>query len=100
MTEPTAMELSRPGRLGVALPATSPPGSLSVERRGRDADLPRELMRGELRLPELSQLDVVRHFTRLSQLNWSIDTHMYPLGSCTMKLNPKVNDAVAAMPSF
>ena len=50
------------------------------------------------RLPELSQLDVVRHYTRLSQLNWSIDTHMYPLGSCTMKLNPKVNDAIAAMP--
>ncbi len=59
-----------------------------------------ELLRDELRLPELSQLDVVRHFTRLSQLNWSIDTHMYPLGSCTMKLNPKVNDAIAAMPGF
>ena len=90
MTEPTAMELSRPGRLGVELPPID---------RGAD-DVPRELLRDELRLPELSQLDVVRHFTRLSQLNWSIDTHMYPLGSCTMKLNPKVNDAVAAMPGF
>jgi glycine dehydrogenase subunit 2 len=89
--EPTAMELSRTGRLGVELPPT-----------GFDAAslVPRELLREELRLPELSQLDVVRHFTRLSQLNWSIDTHMYPLGSCTMKLNPKVNDAVAAMPGF
>ncbi|HXK33597.1 MAG TPA: aminomethyl-transferring glycine dehydrogenase subunit GcvPB, partial [Dehalococcoidia bacterium] len=61
---------------------------------------PRELLRDGLPLPELSQLDVVRHYTRLSQLNWSIDTHMYPLGSCTMKLNPKVDDAIAAMPGF
>jgi glycine dehydrogenase subunit 2 len=90
MTEPTAMQLSRLGRLGVELPPLD---------RGAD-DIAAELLRDELRLPELSQLDVVRHFTRLSQLNWSIDTHMYPLGSCTMKLNPKVNDAVAAMPGF
>ena len=97
MTEPTAMELSRPGRLGVSLPSSPSP---LAERGSGGEVVPRELLREELRLPELSQLDVVRHFTRLSQLNWSIDTHMYPLGSCTMKLNPKINDAVAAMPSF
>ncbi len=82
---------SHSGRVGVAMPASDVPVA--------DAP-PAELRRGELRLPELSQLDVVRHYTRLSQLNWSIDTHMYPLGSCTMKLNPKVNDAIAAMPGF
>ena len=89
--EPTLDARSHPGRIGVAMPASDAPAS----------DLPpAELLRRELRLPELSQLDVVRHYTRLSQLNWSIDTHMYPLGSCTMKLNPKVNDAIAAMPGF
>ncbi|MEX2247255.1 MAG: aminomethyl-transferring glycine dehydrogenase subunit GcvPB [Dehalococcoidia bacterium] len=91
MPEPTAKELSRPGRTAVALPASDVPA--------QDAP-PAELLRRELPLPELSQLDVVRHITRLSQLNWSIDTHMYPLGSCTMKLNPKVNDAIAALPGF
>jgi glycine dehydrogenase subunit 2 len=90
--EPLAIALSKPGRIGVSLPPSDVPVS-------GDA-IPPELLRDELRLPELSQLDVVRHFTRLSQLNWSIDTHMYPLGSCTMKLNPKVNDAVASMPGF
>ena len=90
--EPNAMQLSRAGRTAVALPASDVPAPAEA--------VPRELLRDELRLPELSQLDVVRHFTRLSQLNWSIDTHHYPLGSCTMKLNPKVNDAVAAMPGF
>jgi glycine dehydrogenase subunit 2 len=91
MPEPHLMELSRAGRIGVALPASDVPPAERV---------PSELLRRELRLPELSQLDVVRHFTRLSQLNWSVDTQMYPLGSCTMKLNPKVNDAIAALPGF
>jgi glycine dehydrogenase subunit 2 len=87
--EPTLAELSRPGRIGVDVPEPS-----------SRPDIPPELLRTSLNLPELSQLDVVRHYTRLSQLNYSIDTHMYPLGSCTMKLNPKVNDAIAAMPGF
>ena len=91
MPEKHLMELSHAGRIGVALPASDVPSAAAV---------PAELLRRELRLPELSQLDVVRHFTRLSQLNYSVDTQMYPLGSCTMKLNPKVNDAIAAMPGF
>jgi glycine dehydrogenase subunit 2 len=90
--EPTLAELSRAGRVGVGIPA--PTGATLTARP------PVELLRDDLRLPEVSQLDVVRHFTRLSQLNYSIDTQMYPLGSCTMKLNPKVNDAIAAMPGF
>jgi len=63
--------------------------------------LPENLTRkAENNLPELSELDVVRHYTNLSRLNYSVDTHFYPLGSCTMKYNPKVNEAVAAMPGF
>ena len=89
--EPTLDARSHADRIGVAMPASDVPAAASP---------PAELLRRGLRLPELSQLDVVRHYTRLSQLNWSIDTHMYPLGSCTMKLNPKVNDAIAAMPGF
>src|SRR5262245_7609944 len=88
--EPTLQELSRSGRVAVTMPRPESTAALP----------PHELLRTELRLPELSQLDVVRHYTRLSQLNYSIDTQMYPLGSCTMKLNPKVNDAIAAMPGF
>jgi glycine dehydrogenase subunit 2 len=89
--EPTLDARSHAGRTGVAMPSSDVPAA---------GGPPAELLRRDLRLPELSQLDVVRHYTRLSQLNWSIDTHMYPLGSCTMKLNPKVNDAIAAMPGF
>src|SRR5262245_1764107 len=51
-------------------------------------------------LPEVTEFQVVRHFTRLSQLNFSIDTNFYPLGSCTMKYNPKVNDVIANLPGF
>ena len=58
------------------------------------------LVRQELPLPELAEVDVVRHFTRLSQLNYSIDTGFYPLGSCTMKYNPKINEDTARLPGF
>ena len=58
------------------------------------------MLRQDLDLPELSQLDVVRHFTRLSQLNYSIDTTFFPLGSCTMKYNPRVQEEIARMPGF
>ena len=89
--EPFIWELSVPGRVGVSLPEADVP----------EYPLPGEIpLRTELPLPEVSELDVVRHFTRLSRLNFSIDTHMYPLGSCTMKYNPKVNDAVSSLPGF
>jgi glycine dehydrogenase subunit 2 len=65
------------------------------------ADLPAELLRSELpRLPEVSELDALRHYTRLSQRNFSIDTHFYPLGSCTMKYNPRACNALAMLPEF
>ncbi|MFW5799611.1 MAG: aminotransferase class V-fold PLP-dependent enzyme, partial [Spirochaetota bacterium] len=58
------------------------------------------LRKTEIGLPELSELDIVRHFTRLSQKNFSIDTHFYPLGSCTMKYNSKLNEKVASFDGF
>jgi len=62
--------------------------------------IPAELLRQDLKLPEASELDVVRHFTRLSQKNFSVDTHFYPLGSCTMKYNPKINEDIANLDGF
>jgi glycine dehydrogenase subunit 2 len=62
--------------------------------------LPKDLLRDELPLPDNSELDVVRHYTRLSQRTFGIDLGFYPLGSCTMKYNPRVNDAIAARREF
>ena len=90
MTEPLIFELSSPGRTAFSLPALDVPKSV----------FPPEIVRAELGLPEVSELDLVRHYTRLSQLNYSIDTHFYPLGSCTMKYNPKVNENAAAITGF
>jgi glycine dehydrogenase subunit 2 len=90
MTEPLLCEISSPGRQGVRFPKPDVP----------QAPLPQGLTRQELPLPELYEMDVVRHFTRLSQLNHSIDTGFYPLGSCTMKYNPKINEAMARLPGF
>ncbi len=64
------------------------------------AFLPESALRPELPLPDHSEFDVVRHFTRLSQKTFGIDLGFYPLGSCTMKYNPRVNDAMAALPGF
>jgi glycine dehydrogenase subunit 2 len=88
--EPLIYELSRRGRRAVHLPAPDVP----------KADLPSDLLRDELDWPEVSEIDVVRHFTRVSQKNHAIDINMYPLGSCTMKYNPKINEAVARYPGF
>src|SRR6202023_404941 len=65
------------------------------------AEIPAHLRRAvPPMLPEVSELQAVRHFTRLSQMNFSIDTHFYPLGSCTMKYNPKVCNTLAMLPEF
>lgn len=83
-------ELSSPGRQGFSLPKNRfAAGSTTGVFRKTKIDL-----------PELSELDVVRHFTRLSTLNYSIDTGFYPLGSCTMKYNPRINEATAGDPNF
>ena len=68
--------------------------------RSLEEFLPQRTLRRELPLPDNSELDVVRHFTRLSQRTFAIDTGFYPLGSCTMKYNPRVNDAMANLPGF
>jgi glycine dehydrogenase subunit 2 len=90
MTEPLLSELSTPGRLGVSLPELDVP----------PATLPINILRHDLPLPELSEVEVVRHFLRLSQLNYAVDKGFYPLGSCTMKYNPKVNEEAARLPGF
>ncbi len=92
MKEPLIFEYSRPGRRA---PSHAPGAMASLD------DLPAEVLRADPPvLPEVSELQVVRHFTRLSQQNFSIDTHFYPLGSCTMKYNPRVCNRVAMMPAF
>lgn len=87
-------EVSRPGRQGYELPA---------DKYGVDGlkEIPASLLR-ETRpeLPEVSELDAVRHYTNLSTKNFGVDTGFYPLGSCTMKYNPKINEELASMPSF
>ncbi len=90
MPEPTIFDLSSPGRQGAYFPDPDVP----------IADLPDSLVREDLPLPEIAEIDVVRHFTRLSQLNHGVDTGFYPLGSCTMKYNPKVNEVTARLPGF
>jgi glycine dehydrogenase subunit 2 len=89
--EPLLIERSRPGAPGHRLPALDVP---------EPEPLPGQLQRRELKLPELGELDVVRHFTHLAQRNFSIDSVFYPLGSCTMKYNPKVNEDVARLPGI
>jgi len=76
-------------------------GCWPCEGKAEEAYIPSELLRqGEIGLPSASELDVVRHFTRLSQRNFGVDGNFYPLGSCTMKYNPKFTETVAAMPGF
>jgi len=88
--EPLLFERDQPGRSGVDLPA--PPAV--ADRLGG-------LRRcGPIGLPGLSEPQVVRHFTRLSQKNYAIDTGLYPLGSCTMKHNPRLNEKLARLPGF
>ncbi len=88
--EPLLFEISKPGRTNDYLPELDVP----------EAALPADFVRDELPLPDVSEIDVIRHFTRLSQLNFSIDTNFYPLGSCTMKYNPKINEETARLPGF
>ncbi len=90
--EKLIFEYSRAGRgaTGQWPEKTAAPGDLPAKLRRKDRPL----------LPEVSELEAVRHFTRLSQLNFSIDTHFYPLGSCTMKYNPKACNQYALLPEF
>jgi glycine dehydrogenase subunit 2 len=93
-TEKVIFEYSTPGR-GASDQWPADVGAAAL------ADLPLNLRRASApQLPEVGELEAVRHFTRLSQLNFSIDTHFYPLGSCTMKYNPKACNQYAMLPQF
>jgi glycine dehydrogenase subunit 2 len=91
MGEQLIFERSRPGRRAYAqAPLDTPADNIPAELARKDRPL----------LPEVSELQVVRHYTRLSQENFSIDTHFYPLGSCTMKYNPRICNTLAMLPGF
>jgi len=83
--EPLVFEKGNKGSRGALLPKGAP----------AEVQVPEKLLRKSLDIPELSELEVVRHYTRLSQMNFGVDTGFYPLGSCTMKYNPKVNEELA-----
>jgi glycine cleavage system P protein (glycine dehydrogenase) subunit 2 len=87
---PTLYEISVRGRAGLALPELDVP----------ETPLPDYLLREDNGLPELSELDVVRHYLRLAQRNFGVDSGFYPLGSCTMKYNPKICEEMARLPTL
>src|SRR6478752_2497173 len=94
--EALIFERSQTGRIGYRLP------KLDVEEKNIDSIIPAELRRDDdlADVPEVSEVDVVRHFTRMSTWNYSIDLGVYPLGSCTMKYNSRLNEQVARIPGF
>jgi glycine dehydrogenase subunit 2 len=95
LDEPLLFEITNPGAVGADLPP------IEVEEVNLESVLPADMMRDEINaFPELSEPEVVRHFTRLSTKNFSVDGGFYPLGSCTMKYNPKVNEVAASLDGF
>src|SRR4051794_27324942 len=94
--EALIFERSQTGRAGFSLP------ELDVDESPIDEIIPKQFQRDDdlEGLPEVSEIDVVRHFTRISSWNYSIDQGMYPLGSCTMKYNSRLNEKVARIPGF
>ena len=90
MSEPTLYELSATGRKAVSLP----------ECDVKLATIPEHLIRADNGLPELTEQQIVRHYLRLSQRNFGVDCGFYPLGSCTMKHNPKTSEQTARLPGF
>ena len=90
LNEPLLWEKGKKGRSGFSMPANDVPSSpLSAELTGDGPDF-----------PDLSEIEVVRHYTRLSTWNFGVDTGLYPLGSCTMKYNPKINEKLAGLRGF
>src|SRR5678816_370017 len=94
--EALIFERSQPGRVGYRLPA------LDVDERPLSEIVPQKLLRDDdlEGVPEVSEVDVIRHFVRMSTWNYSIDQGMYPLGSCTMKYNSRLNEKVARIAGF
>ena len=95
MNEPLIKDYSTPGRKGYSLP------ELDVDKVDPKDSFPEGTVRDEAPdLPEVSEVDAVRHFTSLSEMNYGVDSGIYPLGSCTMKYNPKINEDVARIPGL
>ena len=95
MAEPLLFEITAPGRRGYSLSA------LDIPRKPIDRMIPAQFLRDNAaELPELSEIDVMRHFHRLSAKNHHVDKGFYPLGSCTMKYNPKINETLARLEGF
>ena len=95
LNEPLLFGRGTPGRRGASLPAAG------VPEVDPEEEFPAALLRGEIEgMPELSEPEVVRHFVRMSQWNYGIDSGPFPLGSCTMKYNPKSSEAIARFPGF
>ncbi len=93
--QPLIFELSKPGRISYSLP------SLDVTETVLNELLPNDLIRDEApELPEVSELQLIRHYTALSNRNHGVDSGFYPLGSCTMKYNPKINEDIARLKGF
>lgn len=92
--EPTLFEKSRPGLIGASLPERDIPET-------ETSNIPERLLRkGKIGLPELAEVQVMRHYSRLGNLNHHVEKGFYPLGSCTMKYNPKANENAASIPGF
>jgi len=97
--EPVIFSLGKAGRRGHSVPNAEPQIKETVGTA--DALLPKQMRRTDkIGLPELSEVEVNRHFLRLSEMNYGVDSGFYPLGSCTMKYNPKINEALASLPSL
>jgi len=95
VTEPLSFELSRPGAEAPRLPAAG------VQATGPEDALSKDVLRAHPPdLPRLSEPEIMRHYSRMASLNYSISEQFYPLGSCTMKYNPVANEAAAALPGF
>ena len=90
--QPLLFELSKPGRMTRRVPEPPPDALERIPPDQRRATPPA--------LPELNEPELVRHYVNLSQLNHAVDTGFYPLGSCTMKFNPKINEWAARLPGF
>src|ERR671925_1028890 len=98
IVEPLIFERSRPDRRGVRFPR---PSARAEKAASGQPELPASVRRGDApRLPEVSELELLRHYNRLAHLNQAIDLNFYPLGSCTMKYNPKVNEWAARLSGF
>ncbi|HVP92699.1 MAG TPA: aminomethyl-transferring glycine dehydrogenase subunit GcvPB, partial [Acidobacteriota bacterium] len=97
--EPVIFDLGKSGRRGHLPSETNEEIKKAVGNLG--AIIPPQMQcASQLRLPELSEVEVVRHFLHLSEMNYGIDSGFYPLGSCTMKYNPKINEQLAALPTI